>query len=473
MFKKFHNLLMAIFYLLDISLTLLALVVAESLYRRRIFGETGELHTPFLDISLFLAVVLIWTVFFRIFPIYHSKRAEPLFSELATVGLAVGFSWSCLIGWLYVFNYPPTTRLPMFFFGVLDLFFLFTFHFCLRIFLRFLRSKGYNLKKVLIVGAGEVGQQVAAVLVDNTWTGFDVVGFLDDNPEMQGRHVYSFPVIGTLDQARSIVNTFKVDDEVIIALPPSAQHRMVEVICSIEDIPVNVRVIPDLYGVATIRPHIEDLWGIPLIGVRNSGMQSVESFIKRLVDLVGSVIGILFFTPLMALVALLIKLDSHGSILFRQERVGENGRKFNMYKFRTMVKGSETMLDRLVNLDELAEPVFKLREDPRVTHIGHFLRRTSIDELPQLFNVLKGEMSLVGPRPEEAQVVERYNSWHRKRLMMKPGLTGPAQINGRGDLMLTERVQLEIDYITNYSLWNDLHILLKTIPVVIRGNGSY
>ncbi len=144
-----------------------------------------------------------------------------------------------------------------------------------------------------------------------------------------------------------------------------------------------------------------------------------------------------------------------------------------MYKFRTMVVNAEELLDKLISVDDLTEPVFKLKNDPRVTRIGSILRRTSIDELPQLFNVLKGEMSLVGPRPEEVRMVKRYNSWHRKRLAVKPGITGPMQINGRGDLSLEERVRLELDYIRNYSLWKDLKILLKTVPVVIRGVGSY
>jgi exopolysaccharide biosynthesis polyprenyl glycosylphosphotransferase len=473
MFKKYHSLLMTIFYILDISLTLLALFVADLVSRLYPVGSFVKGDPPYIDFSVYFAVALIWTIAFRLFPIYHSKRAEPLFKELATVGLAAGTSWCILLGLLFILNYPPHIRIPLIYFGVLDILFLFAFHFSLRVFLRFLRSKGYNLKKVLIVGAGKVGQQIASTLMENPWTGFALVGFLDDNLSLQSDKVLSFPVLGTLDQARSIVKTFDVDDEVIIALPSMSNPRIVEVIHSIDDIPVNVRVTPDLYGVASIRPNIEDLWGVPLIGIRNSGLPLMDSIVKRIVDIIGALVGLLFFAPLMAIAAILIKLDSKGPVLFKQERVGENGRKFMIYKFRTMVDGSEEMLEEIIDLDKLREPVYKLKDDPRVTRIGHFLRRTSIDELPQLINIIKGEMSLVGPRPEVVIIVERYSHWHRKRLMMKPGLTGPAQINGRADLTLAERVQYEIDYISNYSLWKDFKILIKTIPVVIRGIGSY
>ncbi len=202
-------------------------------------------------------------------------------------------------------------------------------------------------------------------------------------------------------------------------------------------------------------------------------MLGAQVVLKRAMDIMVAVIGIPLMAPLMALTAVLVKLDSPGPIFFVQKRAGENGKVFKIYKFRTMVANAEDLLDELIDLDALDEPMFKLKDDPRVTSLGRFLRRWSIDELPQLFNVLKGEMSLVGPRPEEARLVSRYSDWHRLRLMAKPGITGPVQINGRGDLPLEKRVRLEVDYINNYSFGRDLVILLKTIPVVIRGNGSY
>jgi len=177
--------------------------------------------------------------------------------------------------------------------------------------------------------------------------------------------------------------------------------------------------------------------------------------------------------PLLAVLAVVIKLHSPGPVFFVQQRVGENGRLFRMFKLRTMVDGAEEMLPLLVDLESLPSPAFKLRDDPRVTKVGRFLRRTSLDELPQLWNILKGDMSLVGPRPEEAQVVRLYNDWHRQRLAVKPGLTGPAQVKGRADLSLDERVRFELEYIQHYSLWKDICILVKTAGAVVSGKGAY
>jgi len=203
------------------------------------------------------------------------------------------------------------------------------------------------------------------------------------------------------------------------------------------------------------------------------GIRGPAASIKRLIDIVGSLIAIPISAPLIAVAAVVVTLDSPGPVFFSQERAGENGNTFTIYKLRTMVVNAEELLDDLIDLDTLKEPVFKLQDDPRVTPVGHFLRRWSIDELPQFVNVLKGEMSLVGPRPEESRLVRRYSQWHRLRLRAKPGLTGPVQISGRGDLPLEDRVHLEVDYINNYTLWKDLSILIKTIPVVVLGNGSY
>jgi lipopolysaccharide/colanic/teichoic acid biosynthesis glycosyltransferase len=208
-------------------------------------------------------------------------------------------------------------------------------------------------------------------------------------------------------------------------------------------------------------------------GGHQSAARGLNVSLKRTMDILGALISIPLCAPLMAVTAILIKLDSPGPVLFIQERVRENDKTFRIYKFRTMVVNAEELLDQLIDLEALDEPAFKLRDDPRVTHVGRFLRRWSIDELPQLLNVLKGEMSLVGPRPEEARIVRYYSRWHRRRLVAKPGLTGPVQISGRADLSMEKRVRLEVDYIRHWSLRRDVEILLRTVPAVIRGNGSY
>ncbi|HSM58537.1 MAG TPA: sugar transferase, partial [Candidatus Sulfomarinibacteraceae bacterium] len=234
---------------------------------------------------------------------------------------------------------------------------------------------------------------------------------------------------------------------------------------------------PLLLGVRALGLGFGYAWGTlrPRPGI--SGTQSTiggfNYIAKRTLDVIVALLGLCFTIMVGPLITIAIKLDSPGPVLFRQERVGQGGKRFTIYKFRSMHAGAEEELDELLALEELEEPVFKLANDPRRTRVGKFLRRWSLDELPQFWNVFKGDMSLVGPRPEEARVVAFYTDWHRRRLSIKPGLTGPMQINGRGDLSLDERVRLELDYIENYSLWRDAKILLRTLPAVLRGDGAH
>ena len=194
---------------------------------------------------------------------------------------------------------------------------------------------------------------------------------------------------------------------------------------------------------------------------------------KRLIDVIGALVGLIVSAPLMLLIAIAIKLDSPGPVLFVQLRAGRDGKPFRMYKFRSMVTDAEARLSEVIARNRLPLPVFKIPADPRVTRVGKILRRFSLDELPQFVNVLNGEMSLVGPRPEELRIVALYSEWHRRRLAVKPGITGPMQTYGRGALSLDERVRLELAYIENYSLWKDLYFLLKTIPAVLGGRGAF
>jgi lipopolysaccharide/colanic/teichoic acid biosynthesis glycosyltransferase/GT2 family glycosyltransferase len=211
-----------------------------------------------------------------------------------------------------------------------------------------------------------------------------------------------------------------------------------------------------------------------LPGARRPVIPGWKRFAKRCIDIAGALIGLAIAIPLVAVAAVAIKLDSPGPVFFGQVRIGENGRSFRILKLRSMVHDAERRLDALVDLQHLAaEPAFKLAADPRVTRVGRILRRTSLDELPQFYNVLRGEMSLVGPRPEEERVVQLYSDYHRRRLAVKPGLTGPMQVSGRGDLAFSDRLQLELDYIDHYSLRRDLAILLRTVPVILQGKGAH
>jgi exopolysaccharide biosynthesis polyprenyl glycosylphosphotransferase len=218
---------------------------------------------------------------------------------------------------------------------------------------------------------------------------------------------------------------------------------------------------------------VDDLGGVPMIGVKEISITGWRSFTKRAIDFTIALIGLIILSPLMFLIALAIKLDSPGPVLFRQIRVGKEGRHFVLHKFRSMREGAEEEQQKLTDLNEAEGPVFKIRHDPRCTRLGRFLRRTSLDEIPQLYNVLRGEMSLVGPRPPIPAEVEQYEEWHKRRLEVSPGMTGLWQVSGRSELTFDEMVLLDIYYIENWSAALDTEIFLRTIPKVIFGNGAY
>jgi len=236
---------------------------------------------------------------------------------------------------------------------------------------------------------------------------------------------------------------------------------------------VKIRFIPDLLDILTVHTAIESLRGVPLVSVREPPISGLNAVIKRAFDFCSALVSFALCAPLMMVIGLLIKLDSPGPVFFRQERAGRYGKPFRMWKFRTMVADAEQQLSQLVDVEKLEQPVFKLKEDPRVTRVGRWLRRTSLDELPQLINVLRGEMSLVGPRPEQVDLAKRYTASQAQRLLVKPGITGSMQVSGRGDLPFEERLKLELAYIENYSLWEDVKILLRTIPAILSTRGAY
>ena len=264
-------------------------------------------------------------------------------------------------------------------------------------------------------------------------------------------------------------------DEVFISLPIDKYGSIIEAIVQIcQDQGIVVRVQADLSARSTMKPYLGELNGVPLVTVRSVPRDGWPILMKRLIDILASGILLLVLAPFLALVAILIKLDSPGAILFRQERVGLNKRRFELLKFRTMVQGADSLQQTMEHLNEVSGPVFKIKNDPRLTRLGKFLRRFSIDELPQLFNVVKGDMSLVGPRPLPVRDVDRINvHWHKRRFSVKPGVTGLWQVNGRSDVGFERWVQMDLDYIDHWSLGLDLKILAKTIPVVLAGSGSY
>jgi exopolysaccharide biosynthesis polyprenyl glycosylphosphotransferase len=236
---------------------------------------------------------------------------------------------------------------------------------------------------------------------------------------------------------------------------------------------VAVRIVPDLFQLSLSQVDIDDLNGIPLIGTKQVSIKGWNLALKRGFDIMVSGLFLVLLSPLLLIIAVLVKLDSPGPAIFKQTRIGRGGRKFTVYKFRTMREGAEQEQDALQDLNEAQGALFKIKEDPRRTALGKFLRRRSLDELPQLYNVLRGEMSMVGPRPQLVGEVEQYQAWHKKRLETWPGMTGLWQVSGRSDLSFDDMVLLDIYYVENWSLLLDLRIALKTIPAFLLGTGAY
>ncbi len=342
----------------------------------------------------------------------------------------------------------------------------------LRAVLAWLRKRGVGVARVVVVGAGELGRMVMRNVVANPDLGYKVVGFLDDNP---GKTADIGPIraLGSIDRLPEVLKTEDID-EVIITLPWHSYRRIMRVMAQSERAGVRARVVPDLFQLRLGRVEVDTLNGIPLIGLREMQLSKHQLIIKRGMDVVLSAFALIALLPLMGLIALAIKVDSpHGPVLFRQVRIGKNGRPFHLYKFRSMIPEADLIKQHLKDLNEADGPLFKIRNDPRLTRVGRILRRFSLDELPQLVNVLRGEMSLVGPRPALPEEVAHYEPWHHKRLTVTPGITGLWQISGRSDLSFDEMMLLDVYYVENWSLLLDLRILLLTIPKVILGEGAY
>ena len=332
--------------------------------------------------------------------------------------------------------------------------------------------RGIGVERVLVVGCGEVGRAVMGSIMARPELGYQVVGFVDDDPERGQRDLGRFRALGSIDALPRLLAQRQID-EVIVALPWRSIERIMQVMSLCEQYGVRTRIVPDLFQLRLNRVDIDTISGIPVIGVKDVSIRGWNRAMKRAMDIVLAAAGLVLTAPLMALVALLIRWDSPGPILFRQVRVGRDGRLFTLYKFRSMRVGAEEEKARLQALNEATGPLFKIRDDPRLTRVGRLLRRLSIDELPQLWNVLRGDMSLVGPRPPVPSEVEQYQPWHRKRLAIDPGMTGLWQVSGRSELTFDEMVMLDLYYAENWSLWLDFKIILRTIPTVILGTGAY
>jgi exopolysaccharide biosynthesis polyprenyl glycosylphosphotransferase len=327
-------------------------------------------------------------------------------------------------------------------------------------------------QRTVIVGAGVVGQKVARSLLRERGRGIDVVGFVDSSPQQLSGDLQHIPILGPAEHLTEIVRSTGIH-RIIISFSRSAPEQLVEIIRWSDLHRIHVTIVPRFFEVLTSRVDVDDVAGMTVLDVRPAQLSPAALAVKRATDVGLIFLSLPLLVPVFAAIAVAIKWDSRGPVFFRQPRSGRHGRVFRIFKFRTMVVDAEDLREKLLGHNEMSGPLFKIKDDPRVTRVGRFLRRTSLDELPQLINVVRGDMSLVGPRPFVIYEDREITGWARRRLDLTPGITGLWQVMGRNDMPFDEMVKLDHMYVTRWSLGLDFKILLKTIPSVLRRHGAY
>jgi len=458
-------------FLLDTVCIVFSMVGAFYL-RFYVLGYYATVSSAFYT-AVIAAAVPLWLVIFAVFRLY---RADSLFggvleyshvikaSTLGMMGLVTGaflvrgFDVEISRGWLVMVWVSSTVSVIV-------------ARFAYRRVIYALRQRGLFVRRVLVVGANEEGRSVADQLLASPAAGVDVVGFVDPNA-MPGTHIGDVPVLGALADLRGLVERLGVEEMIVI---PTALER--EALLGIyrdwgTQADVRVSLSSGLYELFTTGVEVREVGFVPLLSLSRMRIKGPDALVKALVDYVGALVGIVVLAPLFLVIAVLIRLDSEGSIIYRRRVVGLFGRRFDAFKFRTMIANADAYLDAHPEMKREWEETGKLRNDPRITRVGRFLRRYSLDELPQLFNVLRGEMSLVGPRMITPAEMAHFGRWQHNLLTVKPGLTGLWQVAGRSNLSYHERVRLDMHYIRNYTPLSDLRLLISTARAVLSGRGA-
>lgn len=344
---------------------------------------------------------------------------------------------------------------------------------CLISIFRIFQKFGYNKRQILIVGTGPRAQKHFEKILNHSEWGFNILGFVAlENNETLPLELNNFKILGFLDDIDRLIKEFHVD-EIFFIVPRQWLDKIENavMVCDLQGITVHIAV--DLFSIKISKTSISTYYKIPVLSLNSVSINYPALSLKRLIDIILSLLGIIIFSPFALLIAIVIKLESKGSVFFVQKRSGIHGKIFPMLKFRTMINNAENLLNDLKSKNEQDGPVFKMKCDPRVTKFGRLLRKSSLDEMPQLVNVLLGHMSLVGPRPPIISEVEMYEPWQRRRLSMRPGITCIWQVSGRNDVNFERWMEMDLDYIDHWSLGLDFKLLLKTIPYVIIAKGNH
>ena len=434
--------------------------------------KIGFNRTPLSSFtSLEIGIVIGLIVIFAIRGLYNVRLTGSWFRQTWTIASSATMGLAILITYYFVFLPPSNSRLMMPFVWAAAIVVLSIGRLIVSVAMGMLYRMGLGETRLLVVGSGRLGKMIMQHIAANPNLGYSIVGFLHDM-EVPPSDFGRFKMLGTLDDLGLVIRSMQVD-EVIIALPAHLHQQSIRSVRLCERFGALFKLVPDLYELNLSRIDMEAMEGIPLISIKQVTLNSAQRVVTRIVDIVVSILLMIFGTPLWLCIALAIRLDSPGPIILKQTRIGWNGQPFKVYKFRSMYQNADQVLAGLLSRNEAQGPLFKIRDDPRITRVGKFLRRTSFDEFPQLINVLRGEMSLVGPRPPLPQEVAYYEEWQKGRLAIKPGMTGLWQVRGRSNLSFDEGVLMDLYYIENWSLRLYFQILLRTIPAVIFSRGAY
>jgi len=418
-----------------------------------------------------LIICVIWGVLIFREKQSYAYRTKPYWSILRDTLRVIIIGTLLFVGWLVATNTLDYGRSFFVVFAASDLLFLYGLRVVVLRFLHFLRVRGFSNQNVIVVGTGDLAKSTVDDLKEHPEWGFRVIGLLDWEDMTTLWRYRDIPLIGSLPQMPEIIKNNQVD-YVIFAVGHRNLDKVDSAFKICEEMGTEVCLLADFFSTNIARREITEFLGRPAFLYSTTSDSRFQIFLKGLIDHVGAMLGLIVISPLMILVAVVIKLTSRGPVFFKQERCGLNGRRFRVLKFRTMVQDAEKLKESLRDQNEMDGPAFKIKNDPRITRLGRILRKTSVDELPQLINVAKGEMSLVGPRPPIPDEVVHYDRWQRRKLSMKPGLTCLWQVGDRNDTTFDEWMNLDLKYIDNWSLWMDTKILLKTIPTVINATGK-
>ncbi len=473
MLKERAKLVSRTLYVADMVVTALSFFTAYWIRTNfRVYWETN-LYPVERYYSLFLIISPVWSVLLYYFGAYKSQRTVSFPSEMKLVWKAVLVGGLFLGAVAFALKSYYLSRTLIVIFIAVNLISLTIERFVIRKISWIVRKSGYNYRNVAIVGINEAARDILQRITNSDYWGWRVVGFITETLEDEQKGaIDGYAIIGKLHDLERIVKE-RVIDEVIFAVSGKRLEELEDTFLMLEDHGINARIVANMFPHVIAKLHLEELESVPLLTFTTTPTSDLALIAKRAFDIVVGALLFIVMLPVMLISAGLIKITSPGPVLFRQKRSGLHGRVFTLYKFRSMYVDAEAKKKDLEALNEMDGPVFKIKDDPRVTAVGHFIRKTSIDELPQLWNVLKGDMSIVGPRPPIPDEVLLYKRWQRRRLSMRPGLTCLWQISGRNKVSsFDEWAKLDLRYIDTWSLGLDMKIFLKTIPVVIFRKGA-